>query len=74
MILPGNNIETLNMVGPLEVDYKDKFDTYNEMNETVDSLLTSRENTLELNKQLKSLFEHVSRTFVRDAGVKNQNS
>ena len=47
---------------------------YNEMNETVDSLLTSRENTLELNKQLKSLFEHVSRTFVRDAGVKNQNS
>ncbi len=47
---------------------------YNEMNETVDSLLSSRENTLELNKQLKTLFEHVSRTFVRDAGVKNQNS
>ena len=29
MILPGNNIDTLKMVGPLDLDYKNKFDTVN---------------------------------------------
>ena len=34
MILPGNHVDTLNMVGPLDVDYKEKFDTSNEQSET----------------------------------------
>ena len=34
MILPGNHVDTLKLVGPLDVDYKDKFDTFNEKKET----------------------------------------
>ena len=29
MILPGTSIDTLKMVGPLDIDYKNKFDTVN---------------------------------------------